>query len=157
MKLKSYIASFAIVLASVSLTACGSKQPAQTADEDQNPMELREDTPDINIQTQIAKALQIPDDKPIVVDFNAVWCGPCREFSPIYEATSEKYASVATFAEVDVDNYQELTNMLGITSIPTVMVFTLDGQIYDQIGLMTAQEFEQFLNESGISLTKTAE
>lgn len=60
-------------------------------------------------------------EKPIFIDFNATWCGPCRQFAPFFEAAAEKYADRAKFISVDVDVYGEVANAFGVQSIPTVI------------------------------------
>lgn len=61
---------------------------------------------------------------PIFIDFNATWCGPCRQFAPYFEAAAEKYASKARFVSVDVDQYGDVANAFGIASIPTVVILS---------------------------------
>lgn len=61
-------------------------------------------------------------EKPIFIDFNATWCGPCRQFAPFFEAAAEKYADRGKFLSVDVDVYGDVANAFGVQSIPTVIV-----------------------------------
>lgn len=61
-------------------------------------------------------------EKPIFIDFNATWCGPCRQFAPFFEASAEKYADRGKFLSVDVDVYGDVANAFGVQSIPTVIV-----------------------------------
>lgn len=64
-------------------------------------------------------------EKPIVlVDAFATWCGPCRAIAPQLEKWSEQYASTITFAKFDIDDLGPLTQELGITSVPTFLIFT---------------------------------
>jgi thioredoxin 1 len=58
----------------------------------------------------------------VLVDFWAAWCGPCRYFAPIFEASSEEHPDIV-FAKVDTEAEQELAAAFGIMSIPTIMVF----------------------------------
>lgn len=67
---------------------------------------------------------------PVVVDFYADWCGPCRIVSPILEKLSEEYNGRVKFVKVNTDENQGLTERYGIMSIPTIMIF-LNGQIRD--------------------------
>jgi thioredoxin 1 len=65
---------------------------------------------------------------PVVVDFYADWCAPCRHVSPVIDALSEKWASAVRFAKLDVDSAPEVAAALGIRSIPTVAMFE-SGQV----------------------------
>ena len=65
---------------------------------------------------------------PVVVDFWATWCGPCRIFSPIIEEVSKEYEGKIKFAKLDVDSAQEIAAKYNIMSIPTVLLFA-EGKI----------------------------
>ena len=67
---------------------------------------------------------------PVVVDFYADWCGPCRIVAPIMEQLSKEYAGRVKFVKVDTDANQELAAQFGIMSIPTVMFFS-NGNVED--------------------------
>ena len=69
---------------------------------------------------------------PVLVDFYADWCGPCKMMSPVVESIAEKYADVAKVGKVNVDDQQELARQFGIMSIPS-FVFIKDGQKVDQV------------------------
>jgi thioredoxin 1 len=72
----------------------------------------------------------VKSDKPVVVDFYADWCGPCKMISPIISKLSEEYQGKVKFVKVDTDANQELTVQFGIMSIPTVMFFA-KGKVED--------------------------
>ena len=79
---------------------------------------------------------------PVVVDFYADWCGPCRIISPILEQLSKEYSGRVKFVKVDTDANQELATQFGIMSIPTVMFFAY-GKVEDiVIGAMPAAVFK---------------
>jgi len=78
--------------------------------------------------------LVMNSDKPVMLDFWAVWCGPCRMIAPIVEEMSAEYDGKAVIGKVDVDNNQEVAMKYGIRNIPTVL-FVKGGEIVDkQVG-----------------------
>lgn len=73
-------------------------------------------------------------DKPVMLDFWAVWCGPCRMIAPIVEEMSAEYDGKAVIGKVDVDSNPEVAMKYGIRNIPTVL-FVKNGEIADkQVG-----------------------
>ena len=76
--------------------------------------------------------LVLKSDKPALVDFWAVWCGPCRMIAPHVEALAEEYSDRAVIAKLDVDSSRNTAVKFGIQSIPTVMFFK-DGKMVDRV------------------------
>jgi thioredoxin 1 len=72
------------------------------------------------------------NDKPVVVDFWAEWCGPCKQLGPIFESVSEKLQDKLAFFKCNVDNNQEVAVNNGVQSIPTMIVFR-EGEEVDRI------------------------
>lgn len=81
--------------------------------------------------------------KPMLVDFWAGWCAPCRALAPTFEKLAEKYGNEIGFAKVDVDDLPELPNQFGIRSIPT-LVLLQGGEVIEQV--VGLQSFEKLAN-----------
>ena len=82
-----------------------------------------------------------------VVDFWAVWCGPCRMVAPIIEELSHEYADRVIVGKLDVDHNPEIATKYGIRSIPTILILK-DGQVVDkQVGFATKQALATKINE----------
>lgn len=78
-------------------------------------------------------------DKPVLVDFWAVWCGPCRTLGPIIEEVANDFDGKALVGKVDVDNNQEVSMKYGIRNIPTVLIFK-NGEVVEKLVGVTPKE-----------------
>jgi len=104
----------------------------------------------------MAEAMHFTDSKfqeevleaplPVLVDFWAVWCGPCRMIAPTIEELAGEYDGRALVGKVDVDHNPEIASSYGIRSIPTILIFK-DGKVVEQIvGAVPKQQLVAALN-----------
>ncbi len=88
----------------------------------------------------------VEDGKPLIIDFWAPWCGPCRQFAPVFDAAAAKHPDV-TFAKVNTEEEQELSAALRIRSIPTLMVFRERVLLFSQAGALSAAQLDDLIEQ----------
>ena len=89
---------------------------------------------DLNFEQEVLKS-----DKPVLVDFWAEWCAPCRMIAPAVEAISEQYSDRAKVGKLNVDQNLTVTSRYGIRGIPTLLLFK-SGQIQEQVVGVTSKD-----------------
>jgi thioredoxin 1 len=100
---------------------------------------------DDTFETDVLKA-----GKPVLVDFWAEWCGPCKQIAPALEQISEEFAGEVTVAKLNIEDSPSVPTRYGVRGIPTMMLFK-DGQMASmKVGAMPKQKILEWLNEAGV-------
>ena len=133
---------FAAAVCALCLVSCGQKKEAAPAEEQQPATEVAAEEKDPAV-IKLAKGATIAKEaeKLVVLDFNATWCGPCRQFAPTFDKVAEEYADRAVFYSVDVDDHNDLAAQYNVQSIPMVVYLKPDGTYTSTVGLIPESEF----------------
>ena len=104
--------------------------------------EFTKEFTDDNFETEV-----IQSTKPVLVDFWAEWCGPCRQIAPTVDEVAAEYEGRAVVGKVNIDHHPEIASEYGIRSIPNLLIFS-DGKVQQQIvGAVGKGELSKAINK----------
>lgn len=89
----------------------------------------------------------INQDKPVLVDFFATWCGPCKMMSPILEDVKNRVGENASIIKIDVDKNPQAAATYQVRGVPTLILFKNGKPLWRQSGVVPANELERLINE----------
>ena len=102
----------------------------------------------LNVKDNDFKEKVLEANKPVLCDFWAEWCGPCKQISPILHELAEDYKEKILIAKVNIDENPETPSNFGIMSIPTLILFKNGKSISSQIGLVEKSSLTAWLDEN---------
>ena len=105
----------------------------------------------IELTSDNFQELVINSDKPVLVDFWAVWCGPCRAIAPVIEQLANEMEGEAVFGKLDVDHHRDIAGAYGIMNIPTLLLFKGGKVIEKVVGVTGKSTLEKLVREAVVA------
>ena len=102
----------------------------------------------LNVEDKNFKEKVLDAKKPVLCDFWAEWCGPCKQISPILSELAEDYKEKILIAKVNIDENPEVPSKYGIMSIPTLILFKNGQSVASQIGVVQKDSLSKWLDEN---------
>ncbi|GFI60916.1 thioredoxin [Clostridiales bacterium] len=99
------------------------------------------------ISNETFKDEVMKSDKPVLVDFFATWCGPCKMVGPVLEKLSNEYEGKVKFAKLDIDNANDLATQYSVFSVPSMLIFKGGKEVGRIVGALPPSEITKKINE----------
>ncbi len=93
------------------------------------------------------EAIEASKEKPVLVDFFASWCGPCKMQGPIVDELAELMGDKAIIGKLDTESAQQIASQYGVMSIPTLLIFRNEKVVEQMVGLQSKEALEEVLNK----------
>lgn len=103
--------------------------------------------PAMHITNDNFKQKVLKSKKPVMVDFWAEWCGPCRMAGPVIDELAEEYKGKAVIGKINIDEERELAEKYGVMSIPTVIIFKDGKEVERKVGFPGKEGYQEMLEE----------
>lgn len=145
----------AVALASLALGSCVNDRKEKTGQEADTAVAPKTEAAavaaghvsDIDEKAILESGFKSEKGLPLVVDFSAVWCGPCQQFKPIFHKAAADFEGRIDFLAIDVDSFPSLAEKYGVSAIPTVVYFDAAGKETNRTtGFVGADDFNAALN-----------
>lgn len=151
--MKRLIYSATIFLA-LFATACSGGGKSSNSDSDSSP-KVEQQAPSTEVATDSGKEYKLVDgtivsanDLPMIVDFSAEWCPPCKQLKPIFEDLKREYTGKVDFVTINVDSMPELAKKYGVESIPNMVFVSPEGkELYRSIGFREASQIRDDISK----------
>lgn len=143
--MKKLLGYMVVMLAIFGMEACAKSNGEQQAD-----IEVAEafDPADEKLPFEIKDNVIFNENVPVVVDFFATWCGPCKQYAPTFHAVAEKFSGAACFVSIDVDQYPELAKSYDVKAVPsTVFISPGGGVLGMENGVLSQEQLEMYVNQ----------
>ena len=102
----------------------------------------------IDVNEDNFDAIVINSDKPVLVDFWAEWCGPCKMLTPTIEAIAEEYKDKSSIVKINVDDAPAIATKYGIRSIPSILLFSKGEVVEQRVGAVSKEELTSLLDKT---------
>lgn len=102
----------------------------------------------LNVTDSQFESEVLQSDRPVLVDFWAEWCGPCKMLSPLVDEMAREYSDKLKVAKVNVDENDDVPAQYGVRSIPTLILFKSGQPEATKVGTLTKSQLQQFLDEN---------
>ena len=139
-----------LIAAVMMLTACNNKAGQQNGvngTEETAQSEMTATSPNDEGQGEWSKQTTLLGSKPMVIDFFATWCGPCKQLAPILDEIEQRHKGDVIFQRIDVDQEADLAQEFNIQAVPTLMFVTPKGEYQTLLGLQEANVIEAKIAE----------